>query len=75
MNFRYLIITDIIIRSKLSVYLNYFKSVVKYLYLGQFWGWIRNENEHIEIFRKTNLYLKNFKKMANSENYYAVLKK
>ena len=75
MNFKYLIITDIIIRSKLSVYLNYLKSVVKYLYLGQFWGWIRDENEHIEIFSKTNLYLKNFKKMPNSENYYAVLKK
>lgn len=75
MNFKYLIITDIIIRSKLSVYLNYLKSVIKYLYLGQFWGWIRNENEHLEIFSKTNLYLKNFKKMADSENYYAVLKK
>lgn len=75
MNFKYLIITDIIIRSKLSVYLNYLKSVIKYLYLGQFWGWIRNENEHIEIFNETNLHLKNFEKMADSENYYAVLKK
>lgn len=75
MNFKYLIITDIIIRSKLSVYFNYLKSVIKYLYLGQFWGWIRHKNEHIKIFSKTNLYLKNFEKMADSENYYAVLKK
>ena len=72
---KYVIFTDIIIMSKLEIYISYLKSIIKYKYFGQFWGWIRPVNEHLNIFKESGFKIIKFKKMINSENFYAILQK
>ena len=61
--------------SKLEIYISYLKSIIKYKYFGQFWGWIRPVNEHLNIFKESGFKIIKFKKMINSENFYAILQK